>query len=86
MAEWLETQGVHVKKARFIWHGSLKTCWSLYDPAQRWSLELADKLNGLGFRGFDDKPLHRYSGNGGMLAVFAKGHAEMIEGVTPGTR
>ena len=85
MAEWLRAQGVKAK-VRYIWHGSLKTCWSLYDADQRWTPELADKLNGLGFRDFDGLPLRQHSGNGGLFSVFVTGHAEMIEGVTPGTR
>jgi len=62
---------------KWIATGSLKRNWRLYNPDQKWTPELTKKLTELGFVGFDNKPLHKFSGNGGMFSVFVKGHEEL---------
>lgn len=79
MRQWLDRQGVDAR-VKYIWTGSLKGRWRLFNPNVRWTQELADKLNGLGFRDFDGKPLHGFSGNGGVFSVFVRGHEEMLDG------
>jgi hypothetical protein len=59
---------------KYISDGSLRGCWRLYNTDTSWNLELAEKLNGLGFLDFDRKPLSKHSGNGGMFSVFVIGH------------
>ena len=52
--------------------GSLRGTWRLYNFNIKWSLELAKKLNDLGFTDFDGKPLGQFSGNGGVFQVFVR--------------
>lgn len=80
MQDFLRANGVeaHVK---FIWRGSLKGCWRLFQPYATkilWTQELQDKLNGLGFVDFDGKSLGKFSGNGGTFCVFVRGHNELL--------
>jgi len=72
----------------FIWKGSLKGVWRIsysgkyWEHANKWTPEIGEKLTGLGFVDFDGKPLHRFSGNGGMFQVFVRGHNELLKEVT----
>ena len=59
-------------RAKRIDKGSLKGSWRLYNPEIKWSQELADRFNSLGFMDFDGKPLGIYSGNGGYFAIFVR--------------
>jgi hypothetical protein len=76
MQAFLATHGIKAVPKR-IHAGSLKYTWRLYNDHVQWSELLAEKLNTLGFVGFDGKPLGRFSGNGGMFSVFVRGHDEM---------
>ena len=80
MSEYLRAHGFEGVKARYIEKGSLKGCWSLSGKlVDLWREQDARTLNGLGFWGFDGKPLHMFSGNGGMWQVFVRGHYEMLK-------
>ena len=57
---------------KYINKGSLRGTWRLYNYKTKWSITLANKLNNLGFRDFDGKPLARFSGNGGIFQVFIR--------------
>lgn len=83
MQDFLAQHGIRGVKAKYIWTGSLKRTWRLSNHSTRWTQEWADKLNALGFRDFDGEPLDQFSGNGGLFSVFARGHNEFVEGVTP---
>jgi len=63
---------------KYIATGSLTRTWRLYNLKQLWSVELANKLNALGFVDLDGKPLAQYSGNGGLFSVFVRGHFELL--------
>lgn len=63
---------------KFIWDGSLKRTWRLYNHDVKWTDELAARLTELGFVDFDHAPLGRYSGNGGVFSVFVRGHNELL--------
>jgi hypothetical protein len=69
----------------YIEKGSMKRCWRLYGKhskgwqnMDKWTPELAEKLNGLGFRDYAGEPLGLYSGNGGMFMTFVRGHYEFL--------
>jgi len=83
MRDFLAQHGIRGVKVKYIWTGSLKRTWRLYNSSIRWSQEWADKLNALGFSDFDGDPLDQHSGNGGLFSVFVRGHNEFVEGVTP---
>lgn len=78
MTDWLKRKGIDAR-VKYIWKGSLRGTWRLYNPRVEWTQELADKLNRLGFRDFDGKPLHQFSGNGGVFSVFVRGHDEILD-------
>ena len=78
MQQWLKAHGIDAR-VKYISTGSLKGTWRLYNPAVQWSEELGDKLTRLGFSGFDGRPFHRFSGNGGVFSVFVRGHKEMLD-------
>lgn len=81
MQEFLAGHGIDAS-VYFIWDGSLKGNWRFSRPYRehvRWTQELQDKLNDLGFVDFDGKPLSQYSGNGGLFMVFVRGHNELLE-------
>lgn len=72
----------------YISRGSMRGCWRLYgkngkgfasDVMEKWSPELAEKLNDLGFRDYAGQPLGIYSGNGGMFCTFVRGHYEFLQ-------
>ncbi len=68
MQDFLRQHGIDARVKR-IDKGSLKHTWRLYNPSQKWDEELTRKLNDLGFRDHDGKPLGRFSGNGGAFSV-----------------
>ncbi len=76
MMAFLKEHGIAARVKR-MWEGSLKLTWRLHNPAVRWSQELADKLNALGFRDYNGSPLGAFSGNGGVFSVFVRGHDEL---------
>lgn len=63
---------------KWIPDGSLKRTWRLYNGETKWTPELAEKLNALGFRNYDNAPLHGIDGNGGVFSVFVRGHEEFL--------
>ena len=71
MKEWLETHGIETR-VKYLHKGSLKGCWSLYSPGIKWTEELTKKLDKLGFKDFDGRPLGRFSGNGGTFSVMVR--------------
>jgi hypothetical protein len=77
MQDFLEANGIRAK-AKYIPDGSMRGCWRLSDSAASWSMELAAKINALGFTNFDNEPLGQFSGNGSMFCVFVRGHNELI--------
>ena len=79
MKEFLMANGFARVIPKYIATGSLKRCWRLYDKYQKWSLDIAKRLNDLGFMNFAGKPLDIYDGNGGMFSVFVRGHYELLE-------
>jgi len=68
MKDFLQGHGIDCTP-KYLKDGSLKGRWMLQAKGKNWSQELQDKLNSLGFRDFDNAPLHRFSGNGGMFCV-----------------
>lgn len=80
MKEFLKSQGIECQP-KYMWAGSLRGTWRLYNPNVRWSAELAAKLNALGFTTSWNEPLNAHSGNGGMFSVFVRalGEAQMAE-------
>jgi len=86
MQEFLKQNGIYAVP-KWISKGSLKRSWRLYGPSgkntggfenyQPWTMELADKLTALGFRGLHGQ-LERFSGNGGVFSVFVRGHEELL--------
>ena len=81
MQDYLAAHGIDAMPW-FIWKGTMKGCWRLYNHQQPWSIELAGRLMDLGFTGYDGGPLHQYSGNGGTFQTFVQGHCEFLDGVT----
>ena len=77
MKEYLDKNGVKAIP-KWLPDGSLKRTWRLYDKNTQWSIDLAAKLNSLGFLDYNGKPLDEHSGNGGMFQVFVRGHNDMV--------
>lgn len=86
MQDFLKVNGIDAVPW-YIFKGSMKGCWRIYgkhgkgfssDIMDKWTPELAEKLNGIGFRGFDGRPLGQFSGNGGMFMTFVRGHYELL--------
>jgi len=83
MQEFLKEHGIDAIP-KYLSTGSLKRSWRLYGKGdgdygyQPWTIELADKLTGLGFRGIHG-PLGKFDGNGGLFSVFVKGHYELLD-------
>jgi len=77
MEEFLKANGIKAQ-AKYFHKGSMKGCWSIYGKDQKWTYDLLDKMDGLGFLDFDGKPLNWYSGNGGNFSVFVRGHEEFL--------
>ena len=88
MMKFLKQNGIEAK-VKYIFKGSLKNTWRIYNPSIPWTVELAEKLESLGFNGLHGKKFHRYiqdgkevsyEGNGGVLMIFARGHYEFLDG------
>ena len=82
MQEFLAANGIEAVPKYFS-EGSMRGTWRLYNPAIKWSMELAEKLNALGFRRWDSEPLGRWDGNGGDFCAFVRGHNEFLQGEAP---
>jgi len=81
MMEFLAKHGIKCQ-VKYIWNGSLRGTWRLYNKNEKWTPELMKKLTDLRFKGFDRNPLTEYSGNGGVFSVFVRGHDELLEDAT----
>ena len=79
MKEFLNRNGLDAQP-KYIWDGSLKRTWRLYNHSIPWTEELGAQLTGLGFTGLHG-PFGKYDGNGGVLSIFVRGHYEMLGGV-----
>lgn len=77
MRQFLLSHGIDCKP-KYIHTGSLKGCWSLYNKHIKWSLDLANALNVIGFCDFNRAPLGQHSGNGGVFSVFVRGHNNLV--------
>ncbi len=89
MTEFLKANGIEAR-VKYIFTGSLKHTWNIYNPNIPWTVELAEKLESLGFGGLHGPKFHRYmiegkevsfEGNGGVLSICARGHNEFLEEV-----
>ena len=90
MQEFLKENGINAIP-KYIYKGSLKEAWRLYgktkkgkkvpphEQYQKWTPELCEKLNNLGFVGLWGEPLNKFSGNDGLFSVFVRGHNEFLE-------
>ncbi len=78
MMQFLAQHGIEAMP-KYIKDGSLKHSWRLYNLDRKWSQELADELNAIGFTNIFGEPLGIYSGNGGLFSVFVKGHYELLK-------
>jgi len=76
MRKFLADNGIEATPRR-IHAGSLKGCWRIYNASVKWTAELADKINALGFKDLNGKPLSWVSGNGGVFSIFVRGHDAM---------
>ena len=83
MQDFLKANGI-LATPKYLHDGSLRGCWRL-SSSEPWCIELANKLNALGFVDFDGKPLGQFSGNGGHFCVFVRGHSELLVQATPQT-
>ncbi len=86
MTEFLNQNGIEAK-VKYIFTGSLKHTWRIYNPDIKWTVAIAEKLESLGFRSYSGGKFHRYEingkiisceGNGGILSIFARGHEELL--------
>ena len=70
MKNYLSFYGIEVMP-KFIWTGSLKGTWRLYNSKVSWhdNPGLWDKLTQLGFTNYDGQPFNQYNGNGGMFSL-----------------
>ena len=61
-------------RVKFIWDGSLKGTWRLYNPNTNWhdNTQLWEKLTALGFKDYNNQPFTQFSGNGGVFSIFAR--------------
>jgi hypothetical protein len=73
MKQYLSENGIDVMP-KFIWDGSLKGTWRLYNRNLVWhdNTPLWEKLTSLGFKDYNGDPLSWLSGNGGLFSVFAR--------------
>ena len=87
MKEFLQANGI-ICEPHYIPDGSMRGTWRLTgradrraklfdDRYQKWTPELEIKLDGLGFKDFDGKPLNQYSGNGGFFSIFVRSPIEV---------
>ena len=77
MQEFLKKHGIEAR-VKYIRNGTIQGCWRLYNPKMLWTEELKDNLTSLGFVDFDNSPLSRHAGNGGVFSVFVRGHNEFL--------
>ena len=77
MTAFLKTNGIEARP-KWLRAGSLKQTWRLHNSETPWTLDLAAKLNSLGFTDYDGRPLGQFSGNGGYFSVFVRGHEELL--------
>lgn len=82
MQEFLASHGI-AAKAKYLFAGSMRGTWQLYNGQIQWTMELAEKLNALGFLDYDGKPLGQFSGNGGYFSVSVRGHDELLHAYQP---
>ena len=82
MMAFLAAHGIEAMP-KYLVDGSQKGQWRLYNRDVRWSQELADKLNALGFTNHVGEPLDHLDGNGGMFSVFVRGHNELLTEARP---
>lgn len=85
MQEFLRANGFPNAVPWYIDKGSMRGCWRIYSKQgkgfqnmDKWTMEIADKLTALGFKGFDGGTLGQFSGNGGMFHTFVRGHYEFL--------
>jgi len=76
--ELFKKHGLKIK-AKYIKAGSLRGCWRIYNLSINWNNDIAKKINRMGFVDFDRKPLGIFSGNGGVLSIFIRGHEELLK-------
>ena len=62
---------------KYLFNGSLKKCWRLYNKKSQWTDQLIESLSLLGFKDFSGDVLTKFSGNGGKFSVFVKASPEM---------
>lgn len=72
--KFLADNGLPGVKAKWLPDGSLKHRFMLFlkfNPRMdvRWTEEHSEKMNALGFRDFDGRPLTGRSGNGGVFSL-----------------
>lgn len=80
MQNYLRENGFPYAVPKYIDNGSMRGVWRIYSKIrgaglagyERWSQELADKFNFLGFRDHNGNPLNSFSGNGGMFQIFVR--------------
>jgi hypothetical protein len=78
MQQFLRQHGIDAR-VKYTPVGSMKKTWRLFNANTKWTQELADKLNKLGFVDYNNKPLDEFSGNGGVFSVSVRGHNEFLE-------
>lgn len=71
MKKWLKANGINALP-KYLWNGSMRGCWRLYQKNVDWTEDMWVKLTSLGFVDFDGGPLDRFSGNGGRFSVFPR--------------
>ncbi|MFZ2937609.1 MAG: hypothetical protein WA066_02770 [Candidatus Omnitrophota bacterium] len=96
MQDFLRSNGFPYAVAKYFNKGSLRGSWRIYSrPAmekgdnlwniyEKWSEELAERFNALGFTNLWHKPLDKWDGNGGLFQVFVRGHNEFLKEVKNG--
>jgi len=78
MKDFLAANGIEAKP-KWLPDGSLKRRWMLFNRELQYTEQLWEKLNALGFRDYDGKPLNKYSSNGSCLSVCVMGHDELVQ-------
>ncbi len=63
-------------RAKYFPAGSIRG-WRFSDMATGWTDAIRERLTALGFTDYNGEPLSKYSGNGGMLCIFCRGHEEL---------
>lgn len=85
MQKFLKENGIDAIP-KYIFKGSLKHSWRLYgingdgwNGYQKWTENLYNKLNELGFISIHGRPLGQFDGNGGIFSIFVRGHNEFLK-------